>query len=202
MIRWQELRRRLQKTINALALLPVCFVWMIVTFSGSLQAQQALPQARLDALGLDTLLEGLIESQRGAADRVQLVLHYDHLLERPALVSATAGWTRYPLPLRSARASGSAMSWSSSARSRRGIRSIVVAPCQRGRSRTRSFPNLYPGWIGRIGHPPSRSAPSGGRDALRRPLAGYPGARIYVKEFVNGPPISAPVAVRVVGRDL
>ena len=39
-------------------------------------------------------------------------------------------------------------------------------------------------------------------DALRRALAGYPGARIYVKEFVNGPPISAPVAVRVVGRDL
>ncbi len=39
-------------------------------------------------------------------------------------------------------------------------------------------------------------------DALRRELAGYPGAHIYVKEFVNGPPISAPIAVRVVGRDL
>ena len=46
MIRWQELRRRLQKTINALALLPVCFVWMVVTFSGSLQAQPAQPPAR------------------------------------------------------------------------------------------------------------------------------------------------------------
>lgn len=39
-------------------------------------------------------------------------------------------------------------------------------------------------------------------DELRSRLQGYPGARIYVKEFVNGPPISAPVAVRVVGRDL
>lgn len=39
-------------------------------------------------------------------------------------------------------------------------------------------------------------------DALRAALHGYPGARIFVKEFVNGPPISAPIAVRVVGRDL
>lgn len=39
-------------------------------------------------------------------------------------------------------------------------------------------------------------------DELRSRLQGFPGARIYVKEFVNGPPISAPIAVRVVGRDL
>ena len=39
-------------------------------------------------------------------------------------------------------------------------------------------------------------------DALRARLDRYPGARIYVKEFVNGPPITAPIAVRVVGRDL
>ena len=39
-------------------------------------------------------------------------------------------------------------------------------------------------------------------DALRGKLDRYPAARIYVKEFVNGSPISAPVAVRVVGRDL
>ncbi len=76
-----------------------------------LQLQQALPQARLDALGLDTLLEGLIESQRGAADRVQLVLHYDHLLERPALVSANAGWKRYPVQLRSERDSEGSRHW-------------------------------------------------------------------------------------------
>jgi CzcA family heavy metal efflux pump len=39
-------------------------------------------------------------------------------------------------------------------------------------------------------------------DELRAQLDRYPGARIYVKEFVQGPPISAPVAVRVLGRDL
>jgi multidrug efflux pump subunit AcrB len=39
-------------------------------------------------------------------------------------------------------------------------------------------------------------------DTLRAQLDRYPGARIYVKEFVQGPPISAPVAVRVLGRDL
>jgi multidrug efflux pump subunit AcrB len=39
-------------------------------------------------------------------------------------------------------------------------------------------------------------------DELRAQLGRYPAARIYVKEFVNGPPISAPIAVRVLGRDL
>jgi multidrug efflux pump subunit AcrB len=39
-------------------------------------------------------------------------------------------------------------------------------------------------------------------DALRAQLTGYPGARIYVKEFVNGPRITAPVSVRVIGPDL
>ncbi len=39
-------------------------------------------------------------------------------------------------------------------------------------------------------------------DELRAKLDGYPGARIHVKEFVNGTPISAPVSVRVLGSDL
>jgi CzcA family heavy metal efflux pump len=39
-------------------------------------------------------------------------------------------------------------------------------------------------------------------DELRAQFDRYPAARIYVKEFVNGPPISAPIAVRVLGRDL
>ncbi|NLG76739.1 MAG: efflux RND transporter permease subunit [Xanthomonadaceae bacterium] len=39
-------------------------------------------------------------------------------------------------------------------------------------------------------------------DELRDALDGYPSARIHVKEFVNGPPITAPIAVRVIGRDL
>ena len=76
-----------------------------------LQLQQALPQARLDSLELDGLLVGLIESQQGAADRVQLVLHYDHLLERPALVSQNAGWKRYPVQLRSERGPEGSRHW-------------------------------------------------------------------------------------------
>ncbi len=39
-------------------------------------------------------------------------------------------------------------------------------------------------------------------DGLRSELDRYPGARISVKEFVNGPPVTAPIAVRVVGPKL
>ncbi|MEO8063682.1 MAG: efflux RND transporter permease subunit [Pseudomonadota bacterium] len=38
--------------------------------------------------------------------------------------------------------------------------------------------------------------------ALRERLGRYAGAHIYVKEFANGPPISAPISVRVIGNDL
>ncbi len=38
--------------------------------------------------------------------------------------------------------------------------------------------------------------------ALRERLDRYPGAHIYVKEFQNGPPISAPISIRVIGNDL
>jgi len=39
-------------------------------------------------------------------------------------------------------------------------------------------------------------------DELRAQLSRYPGARIYVKEFVNGPRITAPVSIRIIGPDL
>jgi multidrug efflux pump subunit AcrB len=39
-------------------------------------------------------------------------------------------------------------------------------------------------------------------DGLRRELAQVPGARIEVKEFSNGPPVDAPVAIRLIGNDL
>ena len=39
-------------------------------------------------------------------------------------------------------------------------------------------------------------------DSIRVDLARYPGARIEVREFENGPPIDAPVAVRISGPDL
>jgi multidrug efflux pump subunit AcrB len=39
-------------------------------------------------------------------------------------------------------------------------------------------------------------------DSLRATLAAYPGARLEVREFENGPPIDAPVAIRLTGPDL
>ncbi len=39
-------------------------------------------------------------------------------------------------------------------------------------------------------------------DSLRLALSGYPGARIEVKEFENGPPIDAPIAMRIEGTNL
>jgi multidrug efflux pump subunit AcrB len=38
--------------------------------------------------------------------------------------------------------------------------------------------------------------------SLRERLMRYPGAHIYVHEFANGPPISAPISIRVIGNDL
>ncbi|HEY0673155.1 MAG TPA: efflux RND transporter permease subunit, partial [Longimicrobiales bacterium] len=39
-------------------------------------------------------------------------------------------------------------------------------------------------------------------DSLRAEFATYPGARIEVREFENGPPIDAPIAMRIAGEDL
>ncbi|HUP52752.1 MAG TPA: efflux RND transporter permease subunit [Longimicrobiales bacterium] len=39
-------------------------------------------------------------------------------------------------------------------------------------------------------------------DTLRAELSGYPAARIEVREFENGPPIDAPIAMRLEGPDL
>jgi multidrug efflux pump subunit AcrB len=37
---------------------------------------------------------------------------------------------------------------------------------------------------------------------LRRRLSGYPGAKIEVREFEQGPPVEAPVAIRILGENL
>jgi multidrug efflux pump subunit AcrB len=39
-------------------------------------------------------------------------------------------------------------------------------------------------------------------ESLRGRLAGYPNARIELVEFENGPPVDAPIAIRVLGEDL
>jgi multidrug efflux pump subunit AcrB len=49
-------------------------------------------------------------------------------------------------------------------------------------------------WEAKTGHPEL--------EALRADLAQFPGARFNVKRFVNGPPIEAPIAVRIQGADI
>jgi multidrug efflux pump subunit AcrB len=39
-------------------------------------------------------------------------------------------------------------------------------------------------------------------DELRDVFGGYPGARITVRQFENGPPINAPIEIRIIGPDL
>lgn len=39
-------------------------------------------------------------------------------------------------------------------------------------------------------------------DSLRTQLDGFPGARLELREFENGPPIDAPIALRILGSDL
>ncbi|MFM2416326.1 MAG: hypothetical protein RL385_1049 [Pseudomonadota bacterium] len=38
--------------------------------------------------------------------------------------------------------------------------------------------------------------------ALRQDFAGYPGAKIQLREFENGPPLEAPIAMRLLGNDI
>ncbi len=64
-----------------------------------LHLQQQLPSARLDAAGLQALLRDLVESQAGIATRARLVLRFEQLLDRPALVSGNRGWKGYPVEL-------------------------------------------------------------------------------------------------------
>src|SRR5690606_37054725 len=49
--------------------------------------------------GLRKVLQGFVESQRGLSSSARLVVRYPHLLERPALASAHAGWKQYPVAI-------------------------------------------------------------------------------------------------------
>lgn len=46
---------------------------------------------------LCSLLHALLESHKGLSTRVRLRVQYRHLLKRPALISANAGWKAYPV---------------------------------------------------------------------------------------------------------
>jgi GTP cyclohydrolase I len=64
-----------------------------------LQLQESLANEALSAPALRKLLDACIASQRGLSTRARLRLRYDHLLLRPALASANAGWKNYPVAL-------------------------------------------------------------------------------------------------------
>ena len=61
--------------------------------------QESLANEALSAPALRKLLESAIDSQQGLSTRARLRLRYDHLLLRPALASANAGWKQYPVAL-------------------------------------------------------------------------------------------------------
>ena len=64
-----------------------------------LQLQQSLANEGVSAPALRKLLEACVASQQGLSTRARLRLRYDHLLLRPALASANAGWKNYPVIL-------------------------------------------------------------------------------------------------------
>ncbi len=64
---------------------------LYVLLEHALAAQVLTPSA------LCSLLHALLDSHAGLSSRVRLRIEYQHLLKRPALVSANAGWKSYPV---------------------------------------------------------------------------------------------------------
>ncbi|MEP6632923.1 MAG: GTP cyclohydrolase FolE2 [Luteimonas sp.] len=64
-----------------------------------LRLQDALVAETVTPAGLRRVLHDCIESQSGLSSRARLTLRYAHLLKRPALASAHAGWKSYPVEI-------------------------------------------------------------------------------------------------------
>lgn len=64
-----------------------------------LRLQDALNAEAITPAGLRRVLQDCIDSQDGLSTRARLVLRYQHLLKRPALASAYAGWKGYPVEI-------------------------------------------------------------------------------------------------------
>lgn len=62
-----------------------------------LRLQHAFAAEELTPAGLERVLEALVDTQAGLSERACLAIRFDHLLLRPALASANAGWKRYPV---------------------------------------------------------------------------------------------------------
>lgn len=71
-----------------------------------LQLQQSLASEAVTPAGLRRVLQGFVESQRGASTRARLAIRYDHLMERPALASGNSGWKNYPVAVDATLAGG------------------------------------------------------------------------------------------------
>lgn len=62
-----------------------------------LRLQHAFAAEEMTPAGLSRVLDALVETQAGLSGGAQLVIRFDHLLLRPALASANAGWKAYPV---------------------------------------------------------------------------------------------------------
>ncbi|MGH8190152.1 MAG: GTP cyclohydrolase FolE2 [Rhodanobacteraceae bacterium] len=61
--------------------------------------EQTLAAQPLTPSSLCSLLHALLDSQAGLSSRARLRIEYRHLLKRPSLVSANAGWKSYPVTI-------------------------------------------------------------------------------------------------------
>ncbi len=61
--------------------------------------QDALAEEALTPARLRRVLQACIDSQGALSSSARIVLRYDHLLKRAALVSANSGWKRYPVEI-------------------------------------------------------------------------------------------------------
>ena len=64
-----------------------------------LHLQRALGAEPLTPGAIRHLLRDFLDSHAGLSDRAMLRIAFDHLLERPALVSANSGWKSYPVEI-------------------------------------------------------------------------------------------------------
>ncbi|WP_225876212.1 GTP cyclohydrolase FolE2 [Lysobacter solisilvae (ex Woo and Kim 2020)] len=71
-----------------------------------LELQQAFASETVTPAGLRRVLQTLVDTQGGLSSRARLVLRYEHLMLRPALASANAGWKRYPVEIDAALVDG------------------------------------------------------------------------------------------------
>ena len=64
-----------------------------------LRLQEALPAEPPGHATLRRLLQDCIDSQQGLSSSARIAIRYGHMLLRPALASANAGWKTYPVEL-------------------------------------------------------------------------------------------------------